>query len=223
MNKPGVYELPSGTPLMTLINENCGGVKNGKEIKMVIPGGSSMPPLTREESLKAKMDNESLKEFGTYIGTAGIIVMDEDTDVVHVLQRITKFYYHESCGQCTPCREGCGWMLKVLNRIMDGTGKHNDLDLLISVAENIEGNTICALGDAAAWPVKWTVRKFRKDFEAKIKDQTFELPVLNKVHGLMMSDQYDTVTFDSEQEYVEELIGKVQELPNNDGVKRFSS
>lgn len=223
VNKPGVYELPTGIPLMTLINEYSGGVKDGKEIKMVIPGGSSMPPLTRDESLKAKMDNESLKEFGTYIGTAGVIVMDENTDVVHVLQRITKFYYHESCGQCTPCREGCGWMLKVLNRIMTGNGRHSDLDLLISVAENIEGNTICALGDAAAWPVKWTVRKFRKDFEAKIKDQIMELPVLNKVHGLVMSDEYDTITFNSEQEVVEDLIGKVQELTNNEEVKRFSS
>ena len=170
VNKPGVYELPTGIPLMTLINDYCGGVKNGKDIKMIIPGGSSMPPLTKEESLTMKMDAESLKAVGSAIGTAGVMVMDEDTDIVHVLQRITKFYYHESCGQCTPCREGCGWMLKILNRIMDGTGRHSDLDLLISVAENIEGNTICALGDAAAWPVKWTVRKFRKDFEAKIKE-----------------------------------------------------
>ncbi len=222
VNKPGIYELPSGIPLISLINDYCGGVKNGKQIKMVIPGGSSMPPLTREESLTVKMDAESLKAIGSAIGTAGVIVMDEDTDVVDVLRRITKFYYHESCGQCTPCREGCGWMLKILNRIMDGTGKLSDLDLLISIAENIEGNTICALGDAAAWPVKWTVRKFRKDFEAKLKDQSFELPVLNKVHGLRMSDEYDTITFQSEHEVVEDLIGKVQEVANNEDVKRFS-
>ncbi|MEO8665999.1 MAG: NADH-quinone oxidoreductase subunit NuoF, partial [Ignavibacteria bacterium] len=168
VNKPGVYELPTGIPLMELINDYCGGVRGGKEIKMVIPGGSSMPPLTREEAMKARMDNESLKEFGSLIGTAGVIVMDEDTDLVHVLQRITKFYYHESCGQCTPCREGCGWMLKVLNRIMDGKGRMSDIDLLTSVAKNIEGNTICALGEAAAWPVKFMIQKFRKDFEAKI-------------------------------------------------------
>ncbi len=223
VNKPGVYELPTGIPLMELINNYCGGVKDGKEIKMVIPGGSSMPPLTRDEALKAKMDNESLKEFNSLIGTAGVIVMSEGTDVVDVIRRITKFYYHESCGQCTPCREGCGWMLKVLNRIMEGKGRISDLDLLISVAENIEGNTICALGDAAAWPVKWAVRKFRKDFEDKITDKTIELPVLNKVHGLRESDQYDTITFQSEQQVVEGLIGTVQELVKNEDVKRFSS
>lgn len=223
VNKPGVYELPSGIPLIELINKYCGGVIDGKEIKMVIPGGSSMPPLTREEALTVKMDNESLKAIGSYIGTAGVIVMAEGTDVVEVIRRVTKFYYHESCGQCTPCREGTGWMLKVLDRLMAGTGRKSDLDLLISVAENIEGNTICALGDAAAWPVKWAVRKFRKDFEAKVKDDSIELPVRNKVHGLQKSDQYDVITFESEQEIVEEMIGKVQELVNNENVKRYSS
>ena len=184
VNKPGVYELPTGTPLMTIINDYCGGVMGGKEIKMVIPGGSSMPPLTREECLKAKMDNESLKEFGSSIGTAGVIVMDEDTDLLKVLIRIAKFYYHESCGQCTPCREGCGWMLRVLRRIDEGKGRINDLDMLISVAENIEGNTVCALGDAAAWPVKWTIRKFRSEFESKIQNDNVVLHALNKVHSL---------------------------------------
>ncbi len=223
VNKPGVYELPTGIPLMSLINDYCGGVKNGKDIKMIIPGGSSMPPLTKEESLNMKMDAESLKAVGSAIGTAGVMVMDEDTDIVHVLQRITKFYYHESCGQCTPCREGCGWMLKVLNRIMDGTGRHSDLDLLISVAENIEGNTICALGDAAAWPVKWTVRKFRKEFEAKIKEDKANLPSSNKVHGLRKSNEYMTISDNAEQGKVETLMGKVQELTQNEDVKRFSS
>lgn len=223
VNKPGVYELPTGIPLMTLINDYCGGVKNGKDIKMIIPGGSSMPPLTKEESLNMKMDAESLKAVGSAIGTAGVMVMDEDTDIVHVLQRITKFYYHESCGQCTPCREGCGWMLKVLNRIMDGTGRHSDLDLLISVAENIEGNTICALGDAAAWPVKWTVRKFRKDFEAKIKEDKADLPAVDKVHGLRKSEEYMTISDHAEQGKVENLMGKVQELTQNEDIKRFSS
>lgn len=222
INKPGVYELPTGTPLMTIINDYCGGIRNGKDFKMIIPGGSSMPPLTKEESLTMKMDAESLKAVGSAIGTAGVIVMDEDTDIVHVLQRITKFYYHESCGQCTPCREGCGWMLKVLNRILDGSGRKSDLDLLISVAENIEGNTICALGDAAAWPVKWTVRKFRKDFEDKIKDDSLELNVVNKVHGLRNSNEYVKVSND-ENSTVENLIGKVQEIINNDDIKRFSS
>ncbi len=184
VNKPGVYELPTGTPLMKIIEDYCGGITGGKEIKMVIPGGSSMPPLTKEECLKANMDNESLKEFGSSIGTAGVMVMDEDTDILKVLIRIAKFYYHESCGQCTPCREGTGWLLRVLKRIDDGKGRLNDLELLTSVAQNIEGNTICALGDAAAWPVKWTVKKFREEFVKRIPKDEIDVPVLNKVHSL---------------------------------------
>lgn len=184
VNKPGVYEIETGTPLMTIINDYCGGVLGGKEIKMVIPGGSSMPPLTKEEALTVRMDAESLKAIGSAIGTAGVIVMNEDTDIVKVLLRISKFYYHESCGQCTPCREGCGWMMRVIKRIDEGNGRMSDIDLLTSVANNIEGNTICALGEAAAWPVKWTVKKFRKDFEAKIKTEGAGIPVLNKVHAL---------------------------------------
>ena len=187
VNKPGVYELETGTPLMTIINDYCGGVSGGKEIKMVIPGGSSMPPLTKEEALTVKMDDASLKAIGSAIGTAGVMVMNEDADIVKVLLRISKFYYHESCGQCTPCREGTGWMMRVLKRIDEGKGRMNDLDLLTDVAQNIEGNTICALGDAAAWPVKWTIKKFRKEFEAKIsKDETETVP-LNKVHSLRYS------------------------------------
>jgi NADH-quinone oxidoreductase subunit F len=183
VNKPGVYELETGTPLMTIINDYCGGVTDGKDIKMVIPGGSSMPPLTKEESLTIKMDDTSLKAIGSAIGTAGIIVMNEDTDVVKVLERISYFYYHESCGQCTPCREGTGWLLRILKRINKGEGRIEDLDLLTDVSQNIEGNTICALGDAAAWPVKWTVKKFRKDFEKKIKEN-IPLPAKNIVHSL---------------------------------------
>lgn len=184
VNKPGVYELPTGTPLMTIIDDVCGGVLDGKKIKMVIPGGSSMPPLTPEECLTAKMDNESLKEFGSSIGTAGVMVMNEDTDLLKVLIRIAKFYYHESCGQCTPCREGTGWLLRILKRIDAGHGRISDLDLLTSVALNIEGNTICALGDAAAWPVKWTIKKFRADFEARVSKDDVEVPVMNKVHSM---------------------------------------
>lgn len=187
VNNPGVYELETGTPLMTIINDYCGGVTDGKEIKMVIPGGSSMPPLTKEEALTIKMDDTSLKAIGSAIGTAGVMVMNEDADIVKVLLRISKFYYHESCGQCTPCREGTGWMMRVLKRIDEGKGRMADLDLLTEVAQNIEGNTICALGDAAAWPVKWTIKKFRKEFEAKIpKDETVITP-LNKVHSLRYS------------------------------------
>jgi NADH-quinone oxidoreductase subunit F len=187
VNKPGVYELETGIPLMAIINDYCGGMLNGKDIKMVIPGGTSMPPLTKDEVLNAKMDNESLKKFNSCIGTGGIIVMDEDTDILKVLIRITHFYFHESCGQCTPCREGCGWMLKVLKRIDAGMGRSEDLDLLISIADNIEGNTVCALGEAATLPVKWTIIKFRKEFEARIPEEEVKLPVLNKVHSLRES------------------------------------
>lgn len=183
VNKSGVYELETGTPLMTIINDYCGGVKDGREIKMVIPGGTSMPPLTKEEAITVKMDDASLKAIGSAIGTAGVIVMNEDTDIPKVLERIAYFYYHESCGQCTPCREGTGWMLRVLKRINNGEGRIEDLNLLIDVAQNIEGNTICALGDAAAWPVKWTVKKFRSDFEKKIK-KDISIPAKNKVHSL---------------------------------------
>ncbi len=184
INKPGVYELETGTPLMTIINDYCGGIIDNKEIKMVIPGGSSMPPLTREECQTIKMDDASLKAIGSSIGTGGIIVMNEDTDVVKVLIRITQFYYHESCGQCTPCREGCGWLLKILKRIDEGLGRKEDLDLLINISNNITGKTICAFGEAVALPVKWTVTKFREDFEKKIKSEKVNLPPKNIVHGL---------------------------------------
>jgi NADH-quinone oxidoreductase subunit F len=169
VNKPGVYELPTGTLLTDIIYKYAGGIKGGKKIKSIIPGGSSMPPIRGDEIEGLKMDAESLKSVNSSIGTGGIVVMDEDTDLVKVLTRIAKFYWHESCGQCTPCREGTGWMLKILKRIEKGDGKLADLDTLISIANNIEGNTVCALGEAAAWPVKYTIAKFRSDFETYIK------------------------------------------------------
>jgi NADH-quinone oxidoreductase subunit F len=188
VNKPGIYELPSGTLLTDLIYKYGGGVKDNKPIKMIIPGGSSMPPLRGDEIEGLKMDNENLKSVNSYIGTAGIVVMNEDTDVVKVIKRITKFYYHESCGQCTPCREGCGWMLKILDRIDKGTGRKSDIDLLKDVANNIEGNTICAFGEAAAWPVKWAIKKFLPDFEKKVNDN-ITLPIANHVHALRVTYQ----------------------------------
>ncbi len=182
VNKPGVYELPTGILLTDLIYDVCGGVPGNKKIKAVIPGGSSMPPLRGDELEGVKMDEESLKKIGTHIGTAGVMVMDEDTDIVKVTKRIAHFYHHESCGQCTPCREGCGWMEKILKRILDGDATSKDLDLLVSVADNIEGNTICALGDAAAWPVRGFVLKFRDEFESRIKtSRSYIAP--NIVHG----------------------------------------
>ena len=183
VNNPGVFELPSGTLLTDIIYKYAGGVIGDKKIKCVIPGGSSMPPLRGDQLEGVKMDAESLKAVGSAIGTGGIMVMDEDTDLVRVLARIAKFYYHESCGQCTPCREGTGWMLKILNRLVRGEGTSKDLDLLITIAKNIEGNTICALGDAAAWPVKFMIERFREEFEAVVKDEV-SLEPKNKVHSM---------------------------------------
>jgi NADH-quinone oxidoreductase subunit F len=183
VNKPGVYELPTGILLTELIYDVAGGVPGNKKIKCVIPGGSSMPPLRGDQLEGVRMDAESLKEAGSAIGTGGVIVMDEDTNLLKVLLRITHFYHHESCGQCTPCREGTGWMEKILKRIDQGNGTSKDLDLLVSVAQNIEGNTICALGDAAAWPVKFMIQRFRDEFEKYVKPQVV-IPVPNKVHSM---------------------------------------
>jgi NADH-quinone oxidoreductase subunit F len=183
VNKPGIYELTSGTLLTDIIYNYAGGVPGNKKILCVIPGGSSMPPLRGDQLEGVKMDAESLKTVGSAIGTGGIMVMDEDTDLVQVLARIAHFYHHESCGQCTPCREGTGWMEKVLQRIISGEGSISDIDLLISIANNIEGNTICALGEAAAWPVKYMVDRFRDYFEARVSKE-ISLPVANKVHSM---------------------------------------
>lgn len=182
INKPGVYELPTGIPLKELLYDIGGGIPGGKKIKAIIPGGSSMPPIHPDEVDRVLMDNESLKEFGSYIGTAGVMLMDEDTDLVKVLLRLAHFYHHESCGQCTPCREGCGWMEKILKRMVKGDATTHDVDLLFSVASNIEGNTICALGEGAAWPVKGFLKKFRSEFEQRAKPSR-EFFSLNVVHG----------------------------------------
>ena len=183
VNKPGVYELPSGTLLTDIIYKYAGGVPGDKKILCVIPGGSSMPPLRGDQLEGVKMDAESLKAAGSSIGTGGVMVMDEDTDLVKVLARISKFYYHESCGQCTPCREGTSWLVRILNRIVEGKGSSHDLDMLINVATNIEGNTICALGEAAAWPVRFMVTRFRDYFEERVNKE-ISLPVKNKVHSM---------------------------------------
>ncbi|MBE0572017.1 MAG: NADH-quinone oxidoreductase subunit NuoF [Ignavibacteriaceae bacterium] len=183
INKPGVYELPTGTLLTDIIYNYAGGVPNNKKVLCVIPGGTSMPPIRGDKLEGVRMDAESLKEVGSAIGTGGVIVMDEDTDLVKVLARIAHFYHHESCGQCTPCREGTGWLEKILKRIIAGKGSTSDLDLLITVANQIEGNTICALGEAAAWPVKFMVERFRDYFEQRVSKE-ISLPVANKVHSM---------------------------------------
>ncbi len=183
VRRPGVYELPTGTLLTEIIYDVCGGVPEDKKVKAVIPGGSSMPPLRGDSIEGVRMDEESLKQLGTHIGTGGIIVMDEDTDLVKVTWRIAHFYHHESCGQCTPCREGCGWLEKTLLRILRGEGTRRDLELLASVSDQIEGHTICALGDAAAWAVRGFVRTFPEEFERYVTDGRKYIP-LNVVHGV---------------------------------------
>lgn len=167
VNKPGVYEMPTGVPLLEIIYKYAGGIPGDKAIKAVIPGGSSTMILRGEQLEGIRMDADSLKAAGSSVGTAGLIVMDEDTDLINVITRISKFYYHESCGQCTPCREGTVWMWKILRRFELGEAKKSDVDLLMDIANNIEGNTICALGDAAAWPVQSMIRRFREEFEKR--------------------------------------------------------
>jgi NADH-quinone oxidoreductase subunit F len=172
VNKPGVYEVATGELLTDLIYRYGGGIPGDKKIKAVIPGGSSTMILRGESIEGVRMDADSLKAAGSSVGTAGMIVMDEDTDLIRVITRIAKFYYHESCGQCTPCREGTGWLWKILKRFETGGAQASDIDLLMDIANNIEGNTICALGDAAAWPVQSMIRRFRDEFEKRVPKAT---------------------------------------------------
>jgi NADH-quinone oxidoreductase subunit F len=169
VNRPGVYELPTGVLLTEIIHTYAGGIPGGKKIKAVIPGGSSTMILRGDQLEGVTMDADGLKAAGSSVGTAGMIVMDEDTDLIRVIARIAGFYHHESCGQCTPCREGTGWMHKLLKRFVAGSASAGDVDLLLDIANNIEGNTICALGDAAAWPVQSMIRQFRGEFEKRVR------------------------------------------------------
>lgn len=169
VNRPGVYEYPTGMLISDLIYEVAGGMRNGKKLKAVVPGGSSTPVLTADMIDGVTMDAESLRDGGSMMGTAGMLIMDEDTDMVAWLRRITHFYHHESCGQCTPCREGTGWLENIVTRIEEGEGHTRDLDLLVDLCSQMEGRTICALADAAAWPVRYTIERFRDEFEARCK------------------------------------------------------
>ena len=162
--KPGNFEVPMGTSFRTLL-ELAGGVWEGRALKAVIPGGSSVPVLPGQVMLECTMDYDSLVKAGSLLGSGAVIVMDETTDMVKVLRRISRFYFAESCGQCTPCREGTGWLYRMLDRIVSGKGTASDIDKLDDVASKIEGRTICALGDAAAWPVRSFIRHFRAEFE----------------------------------------------------------
>ncbi len=166
---PANFEVPMGTPFSKLL-ELAGGLKEGRTLKAVIPGGSSTPVLTAETAMNMTMDYDSIANAGSMLGAGSVIVMDDATCMVKTLTRLAHFYYDESCGQCTPCREGTGWLYRMLQRILDGNGKKEDLDLLLSVSEKIEGNTICALGDAAAAPVVSFINNFRDEFEYYIKN-----------------------------------------------------
>ena len=168
VNRPGNFEVPLGTPFRELL-EMAGGMLNGKELKAVIPGGSSVPVLPADLIMDCNMDYDSLAGAGSMLGAGSVIIMDETTCMVQMLERIAYFYWEESCGQCTPCREGTGWLYRMLRRIRSGRARMNEIDQLVDVANRIEGRTICALGDAAAWPVQSFVKHFRHEFEAMIK------------------------------------------------------
>ena len=164
VNSPGNFEIPLGTPFAELL-EMAGGVTTGRQLKAVIPGGSSMPVMTAEQIMGCTMDYDSIREAGSAMGSGGVIVMDDSTCMVKAIARLSRFYYAESCGQCTPCREGTGWMYRVLKRISEGKGRSEDLDLLEGAAGQIAGHTICAFGEAAAWPVQSFMKHFRHEFE----------------------------------------------------------
>lgn len=168
VNRTGVYELPLGFPVEKMINEVGGGIRGGKKMKAFIPGGSSCPVLTGEEAWPLTMDYDSMAKAGTMLGSGGVIIMDEDTDMVKAALRIMHFYAHESCGWCIPCREGTAWLKKLLTRLNEGVGTAKDVDLVGDLADNMLGKTFCPLGDAAALPTASIVRKFRHEFEAKL-------------------------------------------------------
>ena len=174
VNNPCVVEEAMSIPLKDLLERHCGGVRGGwKNLKAVIPGGSSVPMLPAEICGDAIMDFDWLREQKSGLGTAAVIVMDQSTDVIKAIARLAKFYKHESCGQCTPCREGTGWMMRVMDRLVTGEAEVEEIDLLEGVTRQVEGHTICALGDAAAWPIQGLIRHFRGEIEDRIKARKF--------------------------------------------------
>ncbi len=170
VNKPGVYELPVGVTLRDIIYKHAGGIKDGKALKAVIPGGSSTPIL-RPDEIDVTNDIESMAKIGTMSGSGGVIVIPEGTCLVRALSVLMNFYSHESCGQCTPCREGTGWMARIMRRIEAGQGREGDVELLLDLCDNIMGRTICPLSDAAAMPVQSFIWKFREEFDQHIRDK----------------------------------------------------
>ncbi len=182
--KPGNYEVPLGYPLKDLIEKECGGLKPGRKLKAVIPGGTSAPVLTAEEAYKATMDYECLAGMGSMLGSGAITIIDDTRCMVDMMSVITHFYHHESCGQCTPCREGTGWLNKIIHAIRGGRGTLQDIDTVCKVAENMKGRTICALSDAAALPVLSFVPKFRDEFEYYIREGK------SKVRGIKYAEMH---------------------------------
>ncbi len=175
VNRPGVYELPMGFNLLRMIHEVAGGVRDGRKLKAVIPGGSSCPVLKAEEC-DLPMDFDSVAQAGSMLGSGGVVVMDETTDMVRVAVRIAKFYQHESCGWCVPCREGTTWLRHLLTRIDQGIAKPSELDLVVEICNNMLGRTFCPLGDAAAMPIRSFVMKFREEFEARLRRPMVAVP-----------------------------------------------
>ena len=175
VNKPGNYEVAMGYPMRDLINNECGGVRDGHTLKGVIPGGSSMPIFTPEEVEKATMDYESIASLGSMLGSGGVMVLDETVDMFEICMNTIHFYKHESCGWCTPCREGTRWLYKVCERMEKYEGKPGDIELLDDLAGKILGKSFCALGDAAAMPVQAMIKKFRSDFERRIKSTLVQI------------------------------------------------
>ncbi len=171
VNKPCVVEEAMSIPFKQLIDEHCGGIIGGWDnLLAVIPGGSSVPLVPAAQIMDAPMDFDGLKELGSGLGTAGVIVMDKSTDIVRAISRISYFYKHESCGQCTPCREGTGWMWRMMERLRTGDAAIEEIDMLQQVTKQVEGHTICALGDAAAWPIQGLIRHFRPELERRIEE-----------------------------------------------------
>ena len=171
VNKPGNYEVPLGYPLKDLIFNDCGGISGGKKLKAVIPGGSSVPVLTAADVEMVQLDYESLQQAGSMLGSGGGVVMNEDVDMVWALRNLSRFYAHESCGQCTPCREGTGWIDKILQRVLVEGGEQADYDLLNEISDNMAGKTICVLSDAIAMPVVSFLKKFPEDFKRHLRGQ----------------------------------------------------
>lgn len=169
VEKPGVYEVPLGIPFKEFLENHCGGVWRGRKMKALIVGGSSVPVLTAEEAYKVNLDYESLAAAGTFLGSGGMIVLDETTCMVSALENLSVFYHHESCGQCTPCREGTGWVEKIMHRMRAGEGRPEDCAMLLDIADKMQGRTICALADALAMPVRSYIQKFRSEFEDYVR------------------------------------------------------